>query len=234
VGRYASQEVMASPGDYVYVDRGTADGVRPGTTYEVIRPTHRISSPGTGQLGMHYLEVAQVEIVMGQSNYSLARVTQGCEAVELGDLLIPFTKSDFPALPSNRSFSGTMKASGQVPGKIVTTKSAVLNSGSAYGNNAQIPGATGSLHTLNAGVAATNGVVYIDVGKAAGVKPGDLFVVFRDVVTGFGGHLADDKGQRAREAVGEIVVLKVEERASTALVTYSADMISLGDFVERR
>jgi hypothetical protein len=38
----------------------------------------------------------------------------------------------------------------------------------------------------------------------------------------------------AREAVGEVVILKVDERASTALVTYSADMISPGDSVERR
>ena len=37
-----------------------------------------------------------------------------------------------------------------------------------------------------------------------------------------------------RTAVGEIVVLKVKERASTALVTYSKDAIFAGDSVERR
>ena len=37
-----------------------------------------------------------------------------------------------------------------------------------------------------------------------------------------------------RTAIGELVVLKVEERASTALVTYASDGLSLGDVVERR
>jgi hypothetical protein len=31
-----------------------------------------------------------------------------------------------------------------------------------------------------------------------------------------------------------LIVLKVGEKASSALVTYSSDALSLGDFVERR
>ena len=55
-------------------------------------------------------------------------------------------------------------------------------------------------------------------------QPGDLFIVFRDskVVS------------TARVAIAEVVLLKVEERAATALVTYSDDAIALGDVVERR
>jgi hypothetical protein len=232
VGRYANNETMAGSGDYVYVGRGVADGVRPGTTYEVVRPTKRVSS-----LGTHYLEVAQVEIVMGQSNFALARVTKGCEAVEMGDVLIPFTPTAFPQLPGKRPFSPSMKASGQVPGRIVTTKTAVVNSGSSFStthNGISVANA-GSLAKYNAGVAGENAVVYIDVGKNEGVKLGDLFIVFRDVVTADGSTPVDrETNQKAREAVAEVVVLKVEDRASTALVTYSADMISPGDSVERR
>jgi hypothetical protein len=78
-------------------------------------------------------------------------------------------------------------------------------------------------------------VVYLDVGKMEGVKPGDFFIVFRDVVSPDGSKLHDSETkQNARTAVAELVVLKVEDRASTALVTYSADMISPGDSVERR
>ena len=42
------------------------------------------------------------------------------------------------------------------------------------------------------------------------------------------------KPPKRKTAVGEIVILRVEERASTALVTYSTDGLSLGDSVERR
>ena len=230
VARYANDEVMASVGDYVYLGRGLADGVKPGATFEVIRPTR-----GFGPLGTHYLEIAQVEVVMGQNDFALARVTQGCEAVELGDIVIPYTRTDFPELPANRTFSGTMKPSGQVPGRIILSKSALLNHGSAFGNSSIVPAVGGSLSKLNRGVLGERSVVYIDVGKDDGVKAGDLFIVFRDVVTYDGSTLRDNTtNERARTAVGEIVILKVEDRASTAFVTYATDMLSLADTVERR
>jgi LysM repeat protein len=232
IARYGNDLSMSNTGDYVYVSKGVADAVRPGTTYEVVRPTKKVNS-----LGTHYLEVAQVEIVMGQSNFAMARVTQGCEAVELGDVLIPYTRSEFPALAANRPFSGTMKPSGQVPGRIVTTKSHLLNSGSKYTHQTGVPVTvySGNLAKYNEGVAGEGNVVYLDVGQGQGVKPGDLFIVFRDVITIDGSTPVDSETkEKARRAVAELVVLKVEDRASTALVTYSADMISPGDSVERR
>ena len=229
--RFGNNEPLAASGDYVYVGKGMEGGVQPGSTYQVVRPTKSVSSPGrpsTGKaLGTHYLEVAQVEIVISQEDHALARITQGCEAVELGDLLIPFNRMDFPALPSNRSFSGTMRASGQMPGSVVMTKTAMVNSGSTFGSKASVPSAgNSSLRALDRGVVGQNGVVYLDVGKAAGAKPGDLFIVYRDEGV--------SSSENDRIAIAEVVLLKVEERASTALVTYSADLIALGDVVERR
>jgi hypothetical protein len=37
-----------------------------------------------------------------------------------------------------------------------------------------------------------------------------------------------------REVIGELVVLKVEERAAAALITFSSDGVSRGDLIERR
>ena len=69
------------------------------------------------------------------------------------------------------------------------------------------------------------------------MKAGDLFIVYKNMRQD--GSLyalpADAKRVKdARAAVGEIVILKVDERASTALVTYASDAISQGDAVERR
>ncbi len=72
-------------------------------------------------------------------------------------------------------------------------------------------------------------MVYLDIGKDEGVKPGDLFIAFRDVPADL-----RENGEKARTAVAELVILKVEERASTALVTYSDDAVGQGDVVERR
>ena len=216
IGRYADDQPLATAGDYIYIGRGAEAGIRPGTTYEVLRPTKNVRG-----LGMHYLEVAQVQIVMGQSDHSLGRIIEGCESVELGDILVPFTKAEVPTLPTKRPFSGTMKASGQVPGNIVMTKDSVVNSRS----KTEVPSSNRrSLKTLDKGIVGEGSVVYLDVGKEAGAKPGDLFIVFRD----------HPKVQNARTAIAEVVILKVEETSSSALVTYSDDAISLGDVVERR
>jgi hypothetical protein len=170
---------------------------------------------------MHYMEVAQVQIVMGQADHSLGRITQGCDSVEIGDILVPFTKVEFPSLPAKRPFSGTMQASGQIPGNIVMTKDSLINSRS----KTEIPSASRrSLKTLDKGIVGEGSVVYLDVGKQSGAKPGDLFIVFRD----------HPKVENVRTAVAEVVILKVEESSSSALVTYSDDAISLGDVVERR
>jgi len=216
VGRYSDDQQLATEGDYVYIGRGAEAGIRPGTTYEVLRPTKQVRG-----LGMHYMEVAQVQIVMGQADHALARITHGCESVEVGDILVPFNKAEIPALPSKRPFSGTMKASGQVPGNIVMTKDSVINSRSKV----EVPSTNRrSLKTLDKGIVGEGSVVYLDVGKRAGAKPGDLFIVFRD----------HPKVQNVRTAIAEVVILKVEDSSSSALVTYSDDAISLGDVVERR
>ena len=236
IASYGTEVLPAASGDYIYLGRGLEDGVRPGTAYQVIRPTRNVTSPSRAaaekNLGMHYLEIAQVQVVIGQADFALARVTQGCDAVELGDLLVPYNKVEFPALPSKRPFSGTMKGSGQIPGSIVMTKHTLVNSGSSFGTHTIPPGAgSGSLKPLERGIAAEGTVVYLDVGKGAGVKPGDFFIVFRDMELKDGSRQIQEK---AKTAIAEVVVLKVEERASTALVTYSDDAISLGDVVERR
>ncbi|HZI51180.1 MAG TPA: LysM peptidoglycan-binding domain-containing protein [Terriglobia bacterium] len=220
VGRYSEGRDLASAGDYLYIGRGVEGGVRPGAVYEVLRPTKSVNG-----LGMHYLEIAQVQIVTGQADHSLARITYGCDSVEVGDVLIPYARTEFPPLPSKRPFSPMMKASGQVPGNVILTKDAMINDGSQiFGRHPNIQKAGGKLATLDRGIVGEGSVVYLDIGKESGAKPGDLFIVFRD----------NKVVQNSRTAVAEVVILRVEERASSALVTYSDDAISLGDVVERR
>jgi len=234
--------VLASTGNYIYVGKGTKDGVRVGATYQVVRPTRRVDSPSRQaddkKLGTHYLEIAQIQVVLGQDSTSMARVTQSCEAVEVGDLVLPYTPAQLPALPSRRPFSPIMKASGQMPGKIVMTKAVLLNFGSTFKGSSRLAGvgeSHGSLGDLERGIAGEDRVVYLDVGRSSGVKPGDLFIVYRDMDAAAGTVSLDGKKPEKRKtAIGELVILRVEDRASTALVTYSTDGISLGDSVERR
>jgi hypothetical protein len=152
--------------------------------------------------------------------------------------LVPFQRIDLPPLPKPRAFNALMTVTGDVKGSVVITKSALLNYGSVMRLSGEIPGVLGShLGLLSRGVAAEGIIVYVNVGQSLGVKPGDLFIVYKNMRPMHGLYSLPHDAKRIqneRAAVGEIVILKVNEKASTALVTYASESISQGDLVERR
>jgi hypothetical protein len=205
--------LLSTNGQYVQISQGSKAGVTAGSTFQVIRPTLSISDAnrriGATKLGMHYLDVGQIQIVEVHEASALARVTGNCEAVEVNDLLIPYTPYEIPEIPRNRSFSSTMTTTGQLVGSIVFMKNIVASAQSTYH--------TSNISVNKVAITSEGGVVFIDLGKADSVKPGDLFIVYN-----------------GKFAIGEIAVLKVEDKVSSALVTYSTEALVLGDRVERR
>ncbi len=245
IGKFGENlSVFAVESDYVYLSQGSEDGIATGSTYQVIRPTTTIKNPKgrTSEeqtLGTHYLELAQVTVVVAQPEFSLARVVRNCgDPIEVGDIMLPFERIDLPTLPRHRPFSAFMKATGDVKGIVVITKSALLNFGSVMKGSGSIPGVRGGrLESISRGIGSEGTILYVNVGQGQGVKPGDLFIVYKAVdldssLYPLPAEIKKLKG--ARTAVGEVVILKVGEQASTALVTYASDGISLGDSVERR
>ena len=131
-----------------------------------------------------------------------------------------------------------MTTTSGIKGEVVTTKTVLLTGGSSFAGPNIEPGVQGvPLSVVNRGVAAEGAIVYLNIGQNQSVKPGDIFIAFRNVefdrqLYPFPKEINKLKGQRT--AIGELIVVKVGERASTALVTYSTDALSLGDSVERR
>jgi hypothetical protein len=182
--------------------------------------------------------VGQLEVVMVQPEFALARVTMSCEPLEIGDWVIPFRSVDVPQPPHPRPFSPTMKASGEAKGSVVTAKNVLVNFGSTFKGSNVIAGVgKGGLTNIEQGISGEGNIVYLNVGKDSGAKPGDTFIVFRDPSTDRKIYpLPSESSVLAnnRVAIGEVLIVKVEERASTALVTYATDGIAMGDTVERR
>ena len=246
IGRYdSSGAVLASQTDYVYLSRGSENGITTGGTFQVVRPTKTMTNPyartgKTRDLGMHYLDIGQIRVVLTQADFSLARVMHTCgDAIEVGDLVIPFQPVAFPQPPRPRPFSPTMTTNSGIDGIIVSAKSVLTNFGSTFKMTGITPGVRGSdrLGVTERGIASAGMIVYIDLGADKGIKAGDLFIVYRynDFDTRlFAAPKEIDKLADARSAVGELIVVNVGERASAALVTYSSDALSLGDVVERR
>lgn len=241
IGKYNGDgSALATESEYIYLSQGAEDGVSAGDMYQVIRPTRRISrTEGRDRnLGTHYLDVAQIRVVLVQPDFSLARVFHSCDVVEMGDSMVPFQRREVPAVDSPRPFGPFMTVTGDVQGAIVITHAVLSNSGTIFKGTDIVPGVQkGDLTRLGRGVAVDGTIVYIDVGQQEGVRPGDVFIVYRR-------HEVDDdlydlprevvRLRQERTAVGELIVIKTGERASTALVTHALVGISAGDSVERR
>ena len=241
--------VLAAEADYVYLSQGSEDGIANGTVYQVVRRTKTLRNPrgrtkDERDLGMHYLEIAYVRVAVTQADFSLARVIHSCgDAIEVGDIMLPFQPIMLPPLERPRSFSPMMTTNSGIKGEIVTTKTVLLSNGSIFAGPNIEPGVLGeSISRVNRGIAGDGTIVYLSIGQNRSVKPGDIFIVYRDVETDFdrrvyAGYAVPReinrlKGQR--RAIGEVIVVNAGERASTALVTYSADELLFGDSVERR
>jgi hypothetical protein len=239
----ASGGVLATEPEYVYLSQGSDDGIMAGSVYEAIRPTKVLTNPKgrtkvDRELGMHYLEVGQLRVVLAQPQFSLARVLHNCgDAVDVGDTLIPFKPIVLPPRERSRPFSPTMVTTSGVKGSVVSSKSVLLSFGSAFKASGMIPGVPGGkLASMERGIASTGGIVYVDIGQDK-AKPGDVFIAYRNLdldkrLYSFPIEAAKLKGTRA--AIGELILIKVGERGSTALVTYASDALALGDAVERR
>jgi hypothetical protein len=239
-----SGAVLATETEYVYLSQGAEDGIKTGTMYQVIRPTKTLTNPNgrtkmERDLGLHYLDIAQLRVVMAQPDFSLARVIYTCaDAVDPGDVLVPFQQISVPEPPRPRPFSPVMTTSGGVSGSIVSTKDVMLSFGSTFKATGEIPGIRGGhLGPLERGIASEGTIVYLDIGQNKSVRPGDVFIVYR--AANVDQRLYDFPREvrniaTARAAIGEVVVVKTGERAATALVTYAADGLTLGDTVERR
>src|SRR5262249_46028097 len=173
---------------------------------------------------------------------ALARGIYSCaDGVDVGDVLMPFERIMVPVPSRPRPFNPVMMTSSDVKGQIVSTKDVMLNFGSSMKASNNIPGVPGTEHlgALHRGVASQGSIVYVDLGEDKAVKPGDVFIVYRDVHDDIDQRLYNYPSQAkklkaARRAIGELVVVKVGERAATALVTYATDGLVLGDSVERR
>ncbi len=244
ISKFDAAGALSGEGDYIYIGQGSEDGVQAGNMYQVIRPTTKITNPQgrtsvERDLGTHYLEVGQIRVVLTQPDFSLARVAHSCgDAIEVGDVMLPFEPAAFPAPPRPRPFSPFITTNSGIKGSIVSTKGVLLNYGSSFKMSGAEPGVLGSaISSMNRGIASEGTIVYISAGQENGVKPGDLFIVYRGVESDKRLYSAPREAGKLKEfrtAIGELLVVKTGERAATALVTYASDALALGDSVERR
>lgn len=257
-GEQEQEQNQYTEGDYVYINRGSAQGIQVGNEYTVARPRGQFKtqlSDKHGWLGVYTQEVGALQVTEVKENVSVAIVTAACDTIYLGDLLRALEDHEAPLARAESNPDRFADPSGKQTGRIVLSRD-------------------------GRELLSRDQIVYVDLGSEDNVRAGDYLTVYRRLGTGkitdyrddnvvqpaSGGFQSDEfksgpyaiSSQRVqdpnsngkygpvrstpdvknsrppmpRKYVGELVILNVQQRTATAVITRVAGEVHTGDFVE--
>jgi len=231
-GEESNNRIVFSEGNYVSINRGSAQGVRVGDRFSIIRPdSDPLEVPWfkwqwklLKAMGTRYRDAGQVQIINVQPNVSTAVIKYSCDYMQRGDIALALAERPSPPFKPAEKFDRFAPVSGKSVGMVV--------SGVEYANEF-----------------GRNTTVYVNLGTNQGVKVGDYFRIFRYQgshaetvpnfedyqykVFGFGSTPVKYQwNDLPREVVGEGIVINVSRNSSTMLITYSKIEVYSGDYVE--
>jgi hypothetical protein len=231
-GEESADKIIFISGDYVYINRGSAQGVRVGDRFSIVRPDKdpnevpwfKWQEKLLKAMGTQYIDAGQVQITTVHPNVSIGLIKFSCDYMQRGDIALPMTERPSPPYKPAEKFDKFAPVSGKSVGMLV----AGLAFTQAYGKNS---------------------TVYVNLGTNQGVKVGDYLRVFRYQgstaatsrnfpdyqysMYGFGTTPVKYKwNDMPRDVIGEGIVINVTRNACTIFVTYSKLDMYAGDYVE--
>lgn len=237
----AAGRLTYSQFDYVYMNKGADAGIQVGQRYLIVRryefdftdPDPVEAFPKQQEMlhahGKIYQDIGRVEVAAVNDTTATVMVTDICDAVQMGDILIPFEERPFPTLRPPDGFD-RFAAPTSPQGTVIVARD--------------------FLNTAGQGDA-----LYVNIGSSDGIKVGDYLRFWRwGRVTDFEGYKGVVRGQwrrykgvprdgeipidtatrnrLPRELLGEGLVVHVEDRSATVVVGLSLTEVHAGDFVE--
>ncbi|MBI4459225.1 MAG: hypothetical protein HY648_04095 [Acidobacteria bacterium] len=222
--------------DLVYLNKGRQAISAPGAQYILVRPAKDLDPLEVflgqrqfiSQLGTLYAEIGRIQVRVVNEASATAEVLKTCEPILAGDIAIPFASRPAPPYRAEKMIDPFAPASGKATGIIVAAKE--FDSAVGEGN-----------------------IVYLNIGKNQGAQVGGYLRIFRSYAAADQGtfeqaarnypteFMGVSEGRKLtpaemaslpRKVVGEIILLSVEERSSTGLVTFTREEVSPGDAVE--
>ena len=169
-----------------------------------IRPLYRlVENPSISQvytsdkLGIVYSKIGQIKVLCAQENSAIAEITYACDPIDVGNVLQPFRPIPVPLVIDPDPTDRCDVPNGKPIGRVIYTRDDQIEIGGGW-------------------------LVFIDLGAAEGLYPGQFATIFRDNPV---------KGM-PRLVLGELGILTVEENYSTAILTRGWASVYLGDRVE--
>ena len=186
-------------GDIVYLDIGERDGVRAGMEFSIVRPQQLVNRwhSDVEVVGRIYLTPGRVRVICAQEKSSIAEISYGCFDTQIGDFVVPFEPVPVPLVRRTQVATICDTPNGKLIGHIVENRGAVTPVG-------------------------TDSIVFLDLGEADGLNPGDFLTVYRP----------SGRAEGVRTILGEASILTTRARTSVAIVTLMSDTIYVGDSVE--
>ena len=231
-GEESGSKIVFTTGDYVYINRGSAQGVRVGDRFSIVRPNKdpndvkwfKWQEKLLKAMGTQYTDAGQVQITTVHPNVSTGIVKFSCDYLQRGDIALAMTERPSPPYKPSEKFDKFAPVSGKSVGMLV----AGMGFTEVYGKHS---------------------TVYVNLGANQGVKVGDYLRVFRYQgstaetsrnfpdyqysMYGFGSTPVKYKWNDVpRDVIGEGIVMNVTRNACTIFVTYNKIDMYAGDYAE--
>ncbi len=143
-------------GDVVYLNEGKDEGMQPGMLFSILEPGQTVSHPITGRnLGRYVRRVGQAKVLAVQPHASIAEISQSCDEIRYGDVLVPWQVIPIPwDIKRSPSIPLDLPPSTKPQGRVVWSEDRIENMGDSQ-------------------------IVYIDLGSREGLLPGDKLWFYR-------------------------------------------------------
>ncbi len=257
-GEQEQEQTIYAVGDFIYINAGAKQNVREGAEYSVVRPRGQFTSKWTqkkGWLGVYTQEVARLRVTRVKAETSVAQVTDACDMILLGDLLRNVPARVSPVAPVDAAFDRFAEPSGKQQGRIVLARDG-LEMPSVHqvvyidlGSEDSVK--EGDRLAIFRPVGRGNVSRYRDEEITPSANYGFESERFRGGKFSIkaqrvqnpsnngsrGPMITSPKIKRSRPSlprkmVGEMVILDVQQRTATAIITRVAQEVHTGDFVE--
>ncbi|HEX8128812.1 MAG TPA: FlgT C-terminal domain-containing protein [Pyrinomonadaceae bacterium] len=259
VGAEQEQEkVTFSTGELVFINAGAQQGVKVGQEFQVVRPRGQFTTKLTrkqGWLGVYTQEIGRLRVTVVKDRMSVARVANSCDLILLGDLLRGVPRRISPPAGDTADIDRFADPTGKQNGRIVLARDAremisrhqvvYIDLGTEdnvkEGDRLTVyrPAGTGNISRYRDEEVTPTASYGFESERFRGGK----FSIQAQRVqnpnqNGIHGPMTTTpkvKRRRPpmpRKIVGEIVVLDVQARTATAIITRVAQEIHTGDFVE--
>jgi hypothetical protein len=231
-GEESESNISFQEGNYVYINKGSAQGAKVGDEFQVIRIEDNWMGISwfRGQywllrsMGNMWEDKGRLRIVVTQPNVSIAQIEESCDYIQRGDIVIPFVERAVPQLKPEDKFDRFAPSSGKATGLIAVGKGYISELG-------------------------TNDIAYVNIGADQSIHVGDYLRIFRyqdlrrenayqtykvsTSVYGYGSAPGHWNWQNLpRQVIGEAIVLRTAPNSATILITFSLREIYAGDSIE--